>query len=161
MDYLLIFSAKTIENILSTLRIIFLSNNKKILSAVINSLLAFTWLYSTITLIKNISSKPQSILAYLLGCFIGSYIGSVIENTLALGDNMITCIANKDSELTSKLRNKGYVVTEIDGYGINNKEKILLIMIPRKKKYKLVKLIKSIDNKTAIIWNSITHYTSK
>ena len=158
MDYLLIFSAKTIENILSTIRIIFLSKNKKILSACINALLAFTWLFSTITLIKNISIKPQSILAYLLGCFIGSYFGSLLEEKLALGDNMITCITKKNSNLPNILNSFGYVVTEVDGYCMNKNKKILLIMIPRKKKYKLIKLIKNIDKKCLIVLNNITKY---
>lgn len=156
MNFTIIFICKIIENILGTLRIIFISSHKKILGSIINSIIAILWLFSTLSVIKCITSAPQNVLAYLLGYFFGTYLGCYIEEKLALGTNMITCITTNNS-LPTMLRKNGYLVTTIDGYGLE-KQNVLLIIISRKKVYKLTKLIKSVDKKSAITLNNINYF---
>ncbi len=156
MNFTIIFICKIIENILGTLRIIFISSHKKILGSIINSIIAILWLFSTLSVIKCITSAPQNVLAYLLGYFFGTYLGCYIEEKLALGTNMITCITTNNS-LPTMLRKNGYLVTTIDGYGLE-KQNVLLIIISRKKVYKLTKLIKSVDKKSVITLNNINYF---
>ena len=111
---------------------------------------------STLSVIKCITSAPQNVLAYLLGYFFGTYLGCYIEEKLALGTNMITCITTNNS-LPTMLRKNGYLVTTIDGYGLE-KQNVLLIIISRKKVYKLTKLIKSVDKKSVITLNNINYF---
>lgn len=151
MTYILIFISKTIENILATLRIILLSNQKKLLGAALNFIVTLIWIFSTISILRNFSKDPLCILIYAFGCFIGSYLGSSLEEKLALGESMLTVITKQDSTIEYKLRELGYIVTIIDGYGYNSNKKVLLIMIPRKKKYKVFHLIKLLDSKATII----------
>ena len=68
----------------------------------------------------------------------------------------ITCITNSDSNLSNSLQELGYIVTTIDGYGISSNKKVLLITIPRKKRYKLIKLIKLLDTKSSIVCGNIS-----
>ena len=161
MSYIFLFISKTIENILATLRIIVLSNHKKLLAAALNSLIALIWIFSTISVLRNFSKEPMTIIIYILGCFIGSYLGGYIEEKVALGDNMLTCITSEDSFIAPRLREAGYLVTVIDGYGIDYNQKVLLIMVPRRKKYKISKLIKLIDNKATIISESANYFDNK
>lgn len=161
MSYILIFISKTIENILATLRIIVLSNHKKVLGASLNCVIALIWIFSTMSVLNNFTKHPVSIIVYALGCFIGSYLGCYIEEKLAFGDNMLTCITSEDSFIASRLREAGYMVTVIDGYGIDYNQKVLLIMVPRKKKYKISQLIKLIDNKATIISESASYFDNK
>lgn len=162
MQFILIFLAKTIENILTTIRIIVLSNQKKLIGAILNVLTAIIWIYSTVAVIDNISNEPLKILAYALGCFVGSYAGCLIEEQLAIGDNMITCITEDDNKIVNKLRELNYKVTTIDGYGIEDKKKVLLIMTSRKKNYRLSRLIKRLDKTATIISeNATTIYFDK
>ena len=53
-------------------------------------------------MLKDINSDPLRVLAYALGCFVGSYIGCYIEEKIAIGDNMITCITESNSKITNK-----------------------------------------------------------
>lgn len=157
MSYLLIFISKTIENILSTLRIIFISNHKKLLGALLSFIITLTWIFSTVYIIKNFNRNPAYIIIYALGCFIGSYLGSTLEETLALGENMLTIITNSYLTIYNKLNELGYNTTLIDGYNTN--KKVILILIPRRKKYKVYSLIKLIDSKATIICENV--YTMK
>ncbi len=161
MQYILIFGAKTLENILTTIRIIVISNQKKLLGAILNIFIAIIWIYATVALLHNFTSKPLKIVAFALGCFTGSYLGCLIEEKIALGENMITCITEDDNKLIDGLRALNYQVTTIDGEGINDKKKVLLIMIPRKKKFSLVRLIKLIDSKAMIITEKASYYDNK
>ncbi len=161
MIYLLIFLAKTLENILTTIRIIVLSNQKKFIGAILNFFIAIIWIFATISVLRNFTTEPFKIIAFALGCFVGSYLGCVIEEKIALGDNMITCITSDDSPIMEKLRHLDYQVTAIDGYGWNNKEKVLLIMTSRKKRYRLARLIKMMDKSATIITETASYYDSK
>lgn len=161
MSYILIFLAKTLENVLATIRIIFISNHKKLIGAILNGFIALIWIYSTVSVLRNFTQQPLKIVAYTLGCLVGSYLGCFIEEKLALGDNMLTCITEENSRITDKLRELGYMVTTIDGYGINDQKKILLIMIPRKKKFRLSRLIKLIDKNATVISESASYFDNK
>ena len=161
MDTILIFVAKTVENILATLRIIVLSNHKKLLSAILNVCMALIWIFSTFSILNNFTKVPFNILAYAIGCFTGSYLGCIIEEKLAFGDNMLTCITNENSRIENKLRELGYMVTTVDGYGSDNNNKVLLIMIPRKKKYRIYNLIKLIDKNATIISERASYFDNK
>ncbi len=161
MSYLAIFLAKTLENILTTIRIIVLSNQKKLIGAILNVFIAFIWIYSTVSVLRNFSHEPLKIVAFAAGCFAGSYLGCYIEDKIALGDNMITCITEKDSKIVDKLRQLNYQVTTIDGYGVNDQKKVLLIMTSRKKKYRLAKLINLMDKDATIITEIASYYSNK
>lgn len=158
MDTFFIFFAKTIENILATLRIIVLSNHKKLFGAILNLCMALIWIFSTVSILSNFTKAPFNIVAYALGCFTGSYLGCVVEEKLALGDNMLTCITSENSRIEKKLRELGYLITTVDGYGVDSNKKVLLIMIPRKKKYRVARLIKLIDNKATIISERASYF---
>lgn len=161
MSYILIFVSKTVENILATLRIIVISNHKKFLGAILNFIITLIWIFSTISVLRNFTKEPICILIYAFGCFIGSYLGCALEEKLAFGESMLTVITKEDSLIAYKLRELGYLVTIIDGYGYNINQKVLLIMIPRKKKYKVFHTIKLIDNKATIISENATYVDNK
>ena len=74
---------------------------------------------------------------------------------------MLTCITNENNRIEIKLRELGYLVTTIDGYGVDNNQKILLIMIPRKKKIRIYNLIKLIDKNATIISERASYFDNK
>ena len=52
--YFLIFFNKVVENMLSTVRIIVIAKNKKILGAILNGLISLVWIFSTSMVISNL-----------------------------------------------------------------------------------------------------------
>ena len=93
MNYLLIFFFKLLENTLSTLRLILVSNGKKILGSILLFLVSIVWIISSSIAIINLNI--EMILVFSIGSLVGSYIGSLIEEKLALGNNILICISNK------------------------------------------------------------------
>lgn len=152
MTYLFIFSLKIVENALATLRIIVIANGKKFLGAFLNFLMSFSWIFSTSLVIIDIQKDPLKILIYSLGTFLGSYLGSLIEEKLALGSNMIIAITDQEKEkLPQKIREQNYPVIELLGKELENEKNILLITTTRKRKRKIIHLIKRMDRHATII----------
>ena len=147
--YPTIFISKILENTLSTLRIIVVSNGKKKLGAILQGVIALLWLLIACIVIVDINKDIFKILCFCLGCIIGSYLGSLIEEKLALGNNTIIAIINN--------KYKNDIFKKLNKYNINTintnqKKAIIMIIIPRKKTYYINNIIHNIDT-TATITN--------
>lgn len=140
MVYLFIFICKLLENSIATLRLIIVSNGKKIEGAILNFILSFIWIISTSLVVLN--NNIYKILIFAIGSLIGSYIGSILEEKIALGNNMLFIISKKYKKI-SKLENT-YLI---------NKD-ILMIMVKRKKRKELIDEILNIDHNAIIISES-------
>lgn len=145
ITYLIIFGSKMLENALGTLRMIVVSNNKKLLGSILQFVIAIVWVLAASLAITDIYKDPLKILVFALASAIGSYLGCKMEQVLAIGNNVLFCITS-NSELSNILRKEGYELTLIDGHGINDNKYVLMIMIPRKIKKGLMSLINKIDS---------------
>jgi len=152
MSCILIFLSKTIENILSTLKIIYISNHKKLLGSILNFIITLIWLISAISIINNFNKNPLCIFIYSFGCFIGTYIGCIIEEKLSLGQYLLTIITSNNN-IYDKLKELNYSITKIDSYLDNSS--ILYIVTKRRKKYRLCSIIKLMDKDATITCDSI------
>lgn len=152
--YLLIFFLKLIENALATLRLILVSNGKKLLGSILQFICSLIWVVSTIVVIDNLNKDFLKIFVFALGCLAGSYVGSFLEEKLALGNNMIICITSFD--IMDEIRKNGFALTSTKGTGINETKNILFITISRKKKQNLIDLLRKLDENCFIIVESAT-----
>ena len=160
--YILIFLSKVIENTLSTLRLIIVANGKKLLGAILNFIIALVWIFVTGAVIVNITEDPFKVIFFALGSFIGSYVGSIIEEKVALGNNMLFTVVAKEvaSKIVNTLKNNGHIVTVLTGEKTDNKI-ILMIVIKRKKRHDVVKLIRELDKNSIIISENVWNLESK
>ncbi|MBQ9181178.1 MAG: hypothetical protein IJ134_00850 [Bacilli bacterium] len=147
--YFLIFISKIIENTLSTLRLIVVANGKKLIGAILQFIVALVWVFVTGAVIIGIRDDKIKIVFFSLGSLIGSYVGSIIEEKLSLGNNLLISIVNKKiSELIiDELKIKKYDATYIS----NDEKTIIFIEIPRKEKLHVINIIKKYDKKSKII----------
>ena len=152
--YLLIFFLKLIENALATLRLILVSNGKKLLGSILQFICSLIWVVSTIVVVDNLNKDVLKIFVFALGCLAGSYVGSFLEEKLALGNNMIICITSFD--IMDEIRKNGFALTSTKGTGINETKNILFITISRKKKQNLIDLLRKLDENCFIIVESAT-----
>ncbi len=154
MIYIFIFFSKIIENSLATLRLIVVSNGKKNLGAILQLGISLVWIFSTGLVVVDIKN-PIKIICFCLGCFIGSYVGSYLDEKLAMGNNMIICIIDaKKRKIIDDIRKHHYQVTVIDGTDKNIEKLILFILIKRKNFIKITNYIKKLDNDAIIISES-------
>ena len=152
ITYILIFISKIIENALATLRLIVVAGGKQILGAILQFCIALVWILVTGVVVTNITKDPLKIVFFAFGSLVGSYIGSLIEEKLAMGYNLITCITdNNDNILYKTFERKGYNISKIKGEKNNQKKDILLITVSRKKKRHVLSIIKEFDKDATII----------
>ncbi|MCM1370758.1 MAG: DUF5698 domain-containing protein [Clostridium sp.] len=145
MIYFIIFISKVIENALSTMRLIVVANGKKIIGAILQLFISLVWIIITGIVIIDVSNDYFKVIAFILGTSIGSYIGSLIEESIAMGNNMITCIINPKYKKRLLKILKDYKI-------INTKDNGKIILLSkRKNKNEICKIIKSIDKSVVII----------
>ncbi len=145
MIYIGIFISKILENTLSTLRIIVVSNGKKKLGAILQGLVALIWIFVTGVVIIDINEDIVKIIFFVIGSIAGSYLGSLLEEKIALGTNLVIIKSNKLDELKYVFRN----------YNIIIKDNYLLFISQRKNTKDIVNKTSSIDNTSKIILEKI------
>lgn len=155
MIYLLIFVAKVLEIALGTLRMIVIANGKKWLGAFLQLANALVWIFSTGAVLTGINDDWLKIAIFAIGSFAGSYVGCYIEEKLAMGSNLLTCVTSyQNPDLADTLRTSGYAVTILKGFGMEAEKNIYLIMTPRKKRHQAVLILKQYDPNCMIVSES-------
>ncbi len=150
--YIIIFFCKVLENALATLRVIVISNGKRILGAFLAGATAILWVFTAGAVLKDVHEDLFKVFFFCFGTFVGSYVGCYIENKLALGNNTITCIIkNEKAFLIDEIRNLGYAVTVIHAEGMEENRLILLIMLPRRRRREVTDFIKERAEDAVII----------
>ena len=145
MIYIGIFISKILENTLSTLRIIVVSNGKKKLGAFLQGLVALIWIFVTGVVIIDINKDIVKIVFFVIGSIVGSYLGSCLEEKIALGTNLVIIKSSKLDELKYVFRD----------YNIIIKDNYLLFISRRKNTKNIVDKTSSIDNTSKIILEKI------
>ena len=147
MIYILIFLSKVLESALSTLRLIIVANGKKLLGAILQMFITLVWVITTSVVIIDITKNYFKAIAFILGASIGSYIGSLIEEYIAMGNNMLICIINPQlkNQVKNILLEKEYRIIE------TNDEGKLAVLTKRKNRNEVKKIIKGIDENSTII----------
>ena len=147
--YMIIFFSKIIENAVSTLRLIVVANGKKKLGALLQGIVALVWIFVTGIVIVNINKDLLKVVFFVLGSIVGSYLGSIIEEKIALGSNMLICITKEKNEKKIKNKLNNYQITTICEK--DNNYSVLLIVLKRKEISKITNILKRIDEDIIII----------
>jgi len=146
--YLFIFFARICDVSLMTLRTLMVMRGQKMYAASIGFFEVIIYI-TALGKIFNDLSNPFNLVAYALGFATGNYVGSWLEEKLAVGTYTVQVITLKDPlELTEMLRDKGYGVTVIEGKGREGKRYILQIILKRKSFTKLRKEIDKWDKES-------------
>lgn len=151
--YTLIFVFKIIEDSLATLRLILVSNGKKVMGAILQFIVTIIWIWLTGSILIDFMNDGYKVWAFALGSLLGSYIGSLIEEKLALGTNCFTVKSDLICEISKVVNNSHFIIND----------KVMMIIAPRKNSNKIIKKIKSIDNEAYIILEKVktTQYNRK
>lgn len=153
MVYFLIFISKIIENALATLRLIVVANGKKKIGAILQGIVALVWIFVTGIVIVDINKDPIKIIVFCIGSIVGSYLGSLLEEIIGIGTNMLICVIKEKYELSLKDILKNYQITTLCEKDENYS--ILFIVLKRKEITKISKIIKDIDNEAILISEKI------
>lgn len=136
---------------LYTLRLIFVIKGQKILAAVLSVFEVFVYMSGLGIVLKNLDN-PWNLAAYCVGFGLGVYIGSLIEEYLALGyvtvQVTVDCI---ELELPTQLREYGYGVTSWLADGKDGKRLMMQVLAKRCNERKLLNILERLSPKAFVI----------
>ncbi|MDN3687732.1 DUF2179 domain-containing protein [Cyclobacterium jeungdonense] len=136
-DYLVmplfIFFARVVDVSINTLRIMFVLNGKKTVAPVLGFFEALIWLIAIGQIFQNINN-PLSYIAYAGGYAMGTYVGMVIEERLALGRVLVRIITPEPlPELVEFMKEKEYRFTSVGAEGRFGKVILMFTVIKRER----------------------------
>lgn len=142
--YLAIFSLKFIEVTVSTLRIVIVTKGERLKGAFIAFFEVMLWVFVASLVIDGITEDPIKIIIYGAAFASGNYLGSILEEKLALGTINLQAIVSQIEglSLVDHVRELGYAVTTVEGEGKESKKLILYMHTPRKNVPELLKILR-------------------
>ncbi|HKM39234.1 MAG TPA: DUF2179 domain-containing protein, partial [bacterium] len=93
--------------------------------------------------------NPLNLLFYASGFAMGNYVGSLIEERMALGFVTVEIIpTDAESDLAELLRQRDFGVTTFPAFGKEGPRQVLHVLLERKMVPQLTKMIAEHDSKT-------------
>lgn len=150
LGYLLIFSARIVDVSISVVRTILMVRGKKFQAAAMGVLEVFIYI-SVLTKIMGQLDNIGNLIAYSLGFGTGQIVGIYLEQKMAIGNVTAQVITKGDeSELVELLRNEGFGVTVIQGYGKDGIKHILNIALKRKALSRFNEVLREFDKEAFV-----------
>lgn len=150
LGYMMIFFMRILDVSISVIRTLLMVRGKKFQAAglgVIEIIVYITVLGKVMAQLDNLGN----LIAYALGFGSGQIVGIFIEQKMALGDVTVQVITKEDeNELVELLREEGFGVTVLQGYGKDGIKHILNIVLKRSMQPKLIKHLEKYDNEAFI-----------
>ncbi|MDN5331757.1 MAG: hypothetical protein PWP45_982 [Tepidanaerobacteraceae bacterium] len=148
LGYFFIFFARVCDVSLATIRTLMVVRGNRLQAAAIG----FFEVIIYITALNQVVGKldnPVNLLVYASGFATGNYVGSLLEEKLALGLTTVHVIT-KNPELSEKVRSLGYGVTVLNGSGKEGTRHVLVISLARKNVPDLISYIENEDESAFI-----------
>lgn len=144
---ILIFLSRIIDVSIGTIRIIFVSRGKKNLAPFLGFFEVMVWIVAISQIMKHLDNIACYV-AYAAGFAMGTFVGMILEEKLAIGMLVIRVILVKDEcRLMERLHNAGFGVTVVDAKGANGDVKIVYTIIKRKELEEALEIITMCNSK--------------
>jgi len=144
--YFIVFLARALDISLATVRILMILHGQRVYAAVIGFFESLIFIAVLTYVIHGLNDIP-SLFFYALGFATGNYLGIYVEEKVAIGCITVQVISKKDPDrLISEIRQEGFGVTVIEGYGKEGVRKILHVLLMRKDLKTLMELVEDVDD---------------
>ncbi len=141
----LIIALRLVDVSLGTVRIIMLSRRYRLWPAVIGFVEVFTWLVAATMVFSNLNSPPR-MLAYAGGFGLGTYLGTLLESWLAVGNTMMRIVSPSESpQVDEALREAGFAVTVVNADGRDGGVRLAFTIIPRRRTREALNIVHDLD----------------
>jgi uncharacterized protein YebE (UPF0316 family) len=126
-----IFSLRIVDVSMDTMRVITAVRGKRWIAAGLGFFQALIWIFAAGNALKHLDSFWH-IIAYAGGFATGTLVGVTIERALAYGLSTVRIISQHGGvEIAEALRERGYGVTEIPGFGRDGRVEIINSVVQR------------------------------
>lgn len=142
---LLIFALRVFGIAVSTLATILTVQGRKLLAVLSGSLSTLVYVLAIAQVVTNLRNIPN-LVAYVAGFGVGTWVGMLIEEQLALGYSEVRVIfSDREKPIAESLRQAGFGVTQLYGYGKEGSVGILDVFVPRKKVPAVIQIVEAVD----------------
>lgn len=143
----LIFLSRVADVSLGTVRIILVSKSYKFFAALLGFFEVLIWVIAISKLTDNLDNIVTYV-AYAFGFSIGTYVGIVIEEKIAIGTLLLQVISPKDQEKVIEILREARIKTYTVKSEFEDREAdILYIIVTRKNYNKVARIIRKHDPK--------------
>ena len=158
---LIVCLAKITEITIQSLKTCMMVKGQRLKAAGLGFVECTIWGLVISTIISTLGDNLVLLLFYCMGYATGLFLGSTIENKIALGTSNLELIASDDStkKITAYLKenNRGYTVFE--GHGSKDKMNMIFIVLPRRETPRVLKDIRrTCDNKVFVVASDVSKY---
>ncbi|MGI6604696.1 MAG: DUF2179 domain-containing protein [bacterium] len=146
LGYLFIFVARVVDMSGTTIRTIMVVRGQRLIAAIIGFFEVIVYILALNQVVGKLDN-PFNLLAYALGFATGNYVGSAIEERMALGFVTVEIIPSQyDSPLADLLREQGFGVTCFAAEGREGPRLVLHVLLKRKKLTQLLDMLRETDD---------------
>ena len=158
---LLVCAAKIVEITIQSLKTCMMVKGQRLKAAGLGFVECIIWGLVISTLIGSLGDDLLLLIFYCIGYATGLFLGSTIENKIALGTSNLELIASDESteKITAYLRENDRGYTVFEGRGSKEKMNMIFVVLPRKETPKTLKEIrKACDNKVFVAVSEVSKY---
>ncbi len=158
---LLVCAAKIVEITIQSLKTCMMVKGQRLKAAGLGFVECVIWGLVISTIIGTLGDNYLLLLFYCLGYAAGLFLGSTIENKIALGTSNLQLIASDEStqKITEYLHEKNRGYTVFAGHGSKDKMNMIFIVLPRKETPKVLREIRATcDNKVFVVASEVSKY---
>jgi uncharacterized protein YebE (UPF0316 family) len=158
---LIVCLAKIVEISIQSLKTVMMVKGQRAKAAMLGFVECMIWGLVISTLVTTLGDNIVLLVFYCSGYALGLFIGSSIENKIAIGTSNLELIANDDStkKITTYLKEKGRGYTVFEGHGSIDKMNMIFIVLPRKETPRILKEIRACcDNKVFVAVSEVSKY---
>ncbi|HKG93392.1 MAG TPA: DUF5698 domain-containing protein [Gemmatimonadaceae bacterium] len=128
---LLIFCFRVVDVSCDTMRVLMAMRGRRGIAAVLGFVQAMVWIFAVGQAIKHLDSAWH-ILGYAGGFATGTFVGITIERAVAFGMSTVRVVSRHGGvEIAEALRERGYGVTELAGFGREGGVEIINCVVHR------------------------------
>ncbi|HJQ77435.1 MAG TPA: DUF5698 domain-containing protein [Acidimicrobiia bacterium] len=144
-DLALIFILRTLDVGIATVRIVVLGRGRRGLAATLGFIEAIVWVVAVARVLDGIDD-PARMVAFAAGFAIGTYLGSMVEEWLAIGQAVVRVVAPVDSPMVAPfLRDLGLGATVFNGDGLEGEVRLTLCVVERRRLGEVSGVIRSVN----------------
>jgi uncharacterized protein YebE (UPF0316 family) len=147
LEAVLIFGLRVFGISLGTVATLMTVQGRRLYAAALNFFTALVYIIAVGRVVTNLDNV-WNILAYSGGMAVGTLVGMMWEQRMALGYAEVRFISTqKGDALAEALRQAGFGVTELYGHGRETNVGIVEALVPRRNVDELIKIARSVDAK--------------
>jgi uncharacterized protein YebE (UPF0316 family) len=141
-----IFCLRICDVTLDTLRIIFMTKGYKNLAPFIGFFEILIWIVAISRTMQNLHNNWLCYIAYAGGFATGNYVGMLVDEKLAIGNEIIRIISRTQvGNLATQLRKAGFGVTTVNATGMEGSVEVVFAVVNRKKLTRALEIIQKVD----------------